>query len=295
MMGTRDFRFIFRILTCILLGFFLSGAPPALAQTQAPPAEESFVQEFGKARFGGSIGWAYYDYEESLGTIDSSYDSDGISWNLFANFMVFDRFRVGFDWEAARIDSARETWTNLPIGVLIGVQVNQTNNMEVDLDMFDLDASFSVLRSENVEFELVAGWHFLRHDFTRSSFAFQVLGFTLASTLGPVSEEVDANGPKVGVRLAGKISPQLYIDSAFNWNFLTDLTADNSLLGTIDSEGNSIRWRVALNYRVRENFDIGLSYRGLFIDVNEGQSANAILPSNKTSMNSLFAIATFRF
>ena len=161
--------------------------------------------------------------------------------------------------------------------------------------MVDLDVSYALTQSEAFDFELVAGWHFLRHDFSRSDFAFEVLSISFSQNISPVSEEVDANGLKLGVRLKGNFSPQYKFDGYFSWNILSDVKAKNSVLGTIDSEGNSIRWGILLGCSLSENVDFGLWYRGTFIDVDEGTSAIAVLPQNETTMQSLLATIRIRF
>lgn len=256
-------------------------------------AAAEHAQESGRFTMGGEIGVAYYEYQELSAGADSDFDSDGISWNLFARFKITDRIRIGLDWEAARIDKGRERWSN--IGTVLGLQVDQTNNLEVDIDMVDVDLSYAFAQSETFEFELVAGWHFLRHDFSRSNFAFEVLSISFSQNISPVSEEVDANGLKLGVRFKGIFSPQYKFDGYFSWNILSDVEADNSVLGRVDSKGNSIRWGILWGYSMSDNVELGLRYRGTFIDVDEGTSAIAVLPQNETTMQSLLATIRIRF
>lgn len=277
-----------------VLGLMLLCLAPAAA-SGATMGEADFRESFRDARFGGSIGAALYDYEESFSATGSNFDSSGIAWNLFLDVEIAKRVRIGVDWEATRISSATERWTNLPVGTLVGTQVNQTNNLKADIDMFDFDLSYVIFRSEKAELELIGGWHVLRHDFSRSNFAFQVAGFTINSTLGPVDEEVFAHGPKAGVRFAGGLPPRFFIDASFFVNFLVDVQADNSLLGTVDSDGYSMRWRLALMYQMTEESSVGLAYRGTFIKINQGRSASAILPRNETLISSIFLKFQFRF
>lgn len=69
----------------------------------------------------------------------------------------------------------------------------------------------------------------------------------------------------------------------------------NRALGTADSEGNSIRWRVNLGYHISKNVNLGVSCRGMVLDVDEGKSASRIIPNSKTEMQGLLFRATFRF
>ncbi|MDA1000547.1 MAG: hypothetical protein O2807_08545 [bacterium] len=277
-----------------ILGLLLMCLAPAAAYG-APAVEANFREKLRGGRFGGSIGAASYDYEESFSATNSSFDSSGIAWNLFADAEIVERVRIGVDWEAARISSGTERWTNLPVGTLIGAQVNQTNSLKAEIDMVDLDLSYVLFRNEKAELEIVVGWHVLRHDFNRSNFAFQVAGSTINSTLGPVDEDVFAHGPKAGIRFAGGLPPRLFVDAAFFVNTLTSVRADNSLLGQVDSDGYSLRWRVGLMYQMNDIFSVGVAYRGTYIEVNQGKSGNVILPHNETLMSSVFLRFHFRF
>jgi hypothetical protein len=262
--------------------------PGAAAEPVAEPVKES-----KGLTIGGEIGVAYYEYQELSAGADSDFDSEGPAWNLFARYKITDRIRIGLDWEAARINKDGERWSN--VGTIAGLSVDQTNDLEVDIDMVDLDVSYALAQSDTLEFELVAGWHFLRHDFSRSKFALEVLSISFSENISPVSEDVDANGMKLGARLKGNFSPRYRFEGDFSWNFLHDVEADNSLLGKVDSEGNSFRWSILLGYSLSEKVELGLRYRGTFIDVDEGRSAIAVLPRNETKMHSFLATVKVRF
>ncbi|MBI3125971.1 MAG: hypothetical protein HYZ11_00015 [Candidatus Tectomicrobia bacterium] len=252
-------------------------------------------KEWGKVlRLSGEIGPAAYRYEEHFGATSSRFESEGVSWTLLGELELLPPLGVGAALEVTRIGRDIETWSNLPAGTVIGTQVDQTNDTQVDVGMLDIYASLAVVRAASLELEFLAGWHFLRHRFERSNFAFQVSGFTIHSILGPVSEDVSADGPSLGARLTAKYNG-FVLGGGLQWAYLPNLRAENSLLGNIESEGNSLRWRLGLGYRAREWLELGLSYRGTYIEVEEGRSVNAVLPNNRTYINSIFFQAEIRF
>ena len=62
-----------------------------------------------------------------------------------------------------------------------------------------------------------------------------------------------------------------------------------------DSEGNSIRWRVNLGYHISKNVDLGVSCRGMILDVDQDRFTSLVIPNNKTEMQGLLFRATIRF
>ena len=159
--------------------------------------------------------------------------------------------------------------------------------------MVDIEATYLFARVPSVELGVVLGWHFYRQDFTRSNFTFDPT--TSGIAFQPASEEHRGNGPMVGIRFDANPSPSWSLRVGADWARIFDAEVKNRALGTADTEGNSIRWRVNLGYHISKNVDLGVSYRGMVLDVDQDRSAAQIIPNSKTEMQGLLFKATFRF
>ena len=133
-----------------------------------------------------------------------------------------------------------------------------------------------------VDWALSWGWHFYLQDFNRSNFTLDPITFGIA--FQPASEDHRGSGPKIGIRFDANPYPSWSLRVAADWIRIIDAEAQNRALGTTDSEGNSIRWRVNLGYHISKNVDIGVSYRGMVLDVDQDRSASLVIPNNKTEM-----------
>lgn len=267
----------------------------AASGIHAAPTTELPKFESRALRFqaGGGIGRPVLTYKEKSSGANSRYESSGIGWTLFGRMDFLEVFHLGADWEAARIGTRRETFRG--IGTVNGQSVNQRNDLDIDLDLLDLNLGFALIRMPHYELQVVSGWHFYRSNFTRRNFAFEISDIVLPAGLSPVSEDVRGNGPKLGLLIEANPSSRWFWSGGFTWNRLTSIKADNSALGNINSDGNSIRWRLEGGFRLLPNVALSLQYRGLLVRVNEGRNETAVLPDNETLMHTLLMQLAVRF
>jgi len=269
----------FVILTAVLV------APRADAQTVLP-ADDRFV-------LGLRTGFQHFSYTEKIGAIESSYDSVGPALGLSAHFRILDRLRLNLDLLGTFIQENTETWKNL--GTVAGLPISQQNEMDVNFAVFDIDASYSFLKTSRFDWALALGWHYYQENFTRSNFRFLVATIVIPVNILPVSEDVTGQGIKFGTTLRFMATDKLSLQGGFAYYSLYDVQADNSRLGKVGSDGDAFRWRVALDYFVARNFTLETGYEGHFINVSQGRSARAILPRNETRAHTFLVGLGIRF
>jgi hypothetical protein len=267
---------------------------PVLAVGSPGPAEgQTILPTDARFVLGVRAGVQAFNYQEHIGNTDSDYDSVGPAIGVTGSLKLIDRLRLNVDYLGSYIQEDTETWDN--IGTVAGFTVNQQNEMDVSFHVFDVDVSYSLVKTPQVEWAVALGWHSYAEDFTRSNFRFLVSTLTLFSAIGPVSEDVRGQGVKIGTTLGVRATPNLLIGGGFAWYGLYDVEADNSALGTVESDGYALRWRATVDYAINAMVTVGLGYEGHYISVEQGQSAIAILPRNETMAHTFTAAVGLRF
>jgi len=250
------------------------------------PGDERFV-------LGVRAGVQALTYHEHLGNVDSDYNSTGPAIGISGSFKLIDRLRLNLDYLGSFIQEDTETWRNL--GTIAGFTVNQQNETKVTFHALDLDLSYSVVKTPQVEWAVSAGWHYYIEDFTRSNFRFLVASLTIPTRISPVTEDVTGQGLKIGTTVGFRAGPKWLIGAGLAGYYLYDVKADNSALGTINSDGLALRWRVSADYIVNSTVTVGVGYDGHFISVERANGSRATLPKNETLANTLSATLGIRF
>ena len=270
-----------------LIAFILGVAAVGAASAQTIlPTDARFV-------LGVRAGVQAFNYQEHLSSTDSDYDSSGPAIGVTGSLKLIDRLRLNVDYLGSFIQEDTETWRN--IGTFAGIVVNQQNEMDVDFHVFDVDVSYSLVKTPQVEWAIGLGWHYYIEDFTRSNFRFVVSTLTLFSPIGPVSEDVRGQGVKLGTTLGFRPTPNLLVGAGFAGYWLYDVEAENSVLGKVDSDGYALRWRATVDYLINAMISVGIGYDGHYISIEQGRSAIAILPKNETLAHTFTAAVGFRF
>jgi len=275
------------VLLALLASTTLAVAPSGGADAQTIlPTDARFV-------LGVRAGIQAFNYQEHIGNTDSDYDSVGPAIGVTGSLKLIDRLRLNVDYLGSYIQEDTETWNN--IGTFAGFTVNQQNDMDVSFHVFDVDVSYSLVKTPQVEWAVALGWHYYAEDFTRRNFRFLVSTLTLFSPIGPVSEDVRGQGVKIGTTVGFRPTPNLLIGGGLAWYGLYDVEADNSVLGTVESDGYALRWRATVDYAINAMVTVGLGYEGHYISIEQGQSAIAILPRNETMAHTFTAAVRLRF
>lgn len=263
----------------------LSGVGTAAAQTILP-SDERFV-------LGARVGVQAFNYQEHIDSTDSDYNSIGPAIGLSGSLKIIDRLRLNVDYLGSFLQEDTETWKN--IGTFAGFIVDQQNEMDVSFHVFDIDVSYSIVKTPQFEWALGVGWHYYAEDFNRSNFRFLISTLTLFSAIGPVSEDVRGQGIKLGTTLGFRATPNLLLGAGLAWYSLYDVEADNSALGKVESDGYALRWRATVDWVINPTVSLGIGYEGHYISIEQGQSAIAVLPKNETMAHTLTAAIGIRF
>lgn len=276
-----------RQLGLVLVAALLATALITAAEAQTLlPSDERFV-------LGARVGVQAFNYQEHVGTTDSDYSSVGPALGVTGSFRLIDRLRLNIDYLGSFLQEDTETWRN--IGTFAGFTVNQQNDMDVSFHVLDIDASYSFVKTPQVEWAVGLGWHYYVEDFTRSNFRFVVSTLTLFFPIGPVSEDVRGQGVKLGTTLGFRVTPKILVGGGLAWYGLYDVKVDNSALGNVESDGYALRWRGTADYAITPAISVGIGYEGHYISVEQGQNAVATLPKNETMAHTFTATVGFRF
>lgn len=245
-----------------------------------------------------AIGAGVISYSEKVTALglggDSDFDEPVGIVRLVGRARIAGNLFAALGWQGSFTFNGTETWPG--IGTFAGLPVTQTNDLNITQHLVDGFVGYTWTPWSGFSLEPTVGWHYLRQEFDRSSFAFAVAGITFPSAIGPVSEDFQGHGPLLGLDASlGGLPFGLGVDAGAQFVYLVDLDADNSLLGTIGgSDGHSWRWHVDLTLPVGR-FDIGLGYYGQYQLINTQTSAIAILPENSTQVHVLQAVARIPF
>lgn len=245
------------------------------------------------------VGVAFLSYEQEISDIiglggeDTDYSGVGPAVEVSARFHATKRVSLGVDWQAAFIGSDTETSDN--IAIIAGSLVDQRNDLEVVQHLIDVLAQYTFGPTTRWEIKPFAGWHWLLQDFERSNFLLDVAEITIPVDLAPVSEDFRGHGPLLGTEVSYRAVPEkLEILGDARVVRIVDMTADNSLLGEVESDGWSYRWAVGVARPVGPG-SLGLRYQGQFQRIDQSSSAVAVLPENETWVHAFFLTATLTF
>ena len=300
----------------VLSGFIVPRAVGLLSALSLFVFSLSYVESAEKAltkrlAIRAGLGWSVLSYTEKISGLvsipgnDSDFRSAGLALEAGARLRIFDKLFLGADYQGSFIGRDTETWDNIgtvvdPADASAVLLVDQQNELKVTQHLIDVLAQYAWSPTSGVLIQPLIGWHWLRQDFTRSIFRFNVSDITFLNNLGPVSEDFRGSGPLIGVELSHWVYPRK--DLAYSVELfggtrfvqIINFTADNSLLGKVESDGWSSRWElgVAWNWDL---FRLEVKYRGLFQRIDEASNSIGTLPENETWVQAYFFSAVMRF
>ncbi|MGH7323242.1 MAG: hypothetical protein ACREJ9_01185 [Candidatus Rokuibacteriota bacterium] len=269
-----------RMIARTLLGSLLvvAGWPScAVGQDAMAPPRDIF-------RLGVRAGVQLFSYEEREAAVRSEYDTAGLALGLTGMLRLGDRFRITGDYLGAFLAESSETWRDVDTPFGVGTQ---HNDLSLDFHVLDLDLGYSVLKRDGFEWAIVAGWHAYWLGFERGNFTITTATVIIGAPGLSVTEDVAGQGVKLGTVLEARVAPRVWVEAGFAGYYVYDVDVENSALGSLESEGHALRWRLALDYFLNPRVTLGAGYEGHFIHVDRATSAIAILPENKTWAHTL--------
>jgi hypothetical protein len=227
-------------------------------------------------------------------TVKSAWDSRGFAFNGEVAYTLA-RFPLHLQLGFLTFQSSTDTEETRVNGVL-----TQTQDLDENFDLLTPAVGCVLRLGRGVRLTPLVGWEFQWIKQTRENFVMQ--GIPLALT---VTEDIDANGPLVGFRLAANLTERLRVRLQYSHTFLTALEAENSFakeagFGKFESDGDIDRVNVGLEYHIAKPVGLGFSYQFLRNTRAESsvQTINgmaAVLPSAEHVFHAGFVRVTIRF
>jgi hypothetical protein len=211
------------------------------------------------------------------------------------------------EWESLGVALAAEaayTWPRFPLRGQLGFTTFQsstdTEKVRIDGQLTqtqDLDESFYLLtpalgyevRLGRVRVTPLVGWEFQWIEQTREN----------------STEDIDANGPLLGIRVSADLTEALSVSLHYAHTFLSTLEAENSLFRALgfqpaESEGDIDRVSVGIEYHMAPPVSVGLSYQFLRNQRDESSvqvlnGSALVLPSAEHIVHAGFVRLTVRF
>jgi hypothetical protein len=272
-----------RLATALAMAVLLVIAPGRWAAAEGPAPVTATEDRF---RLTGRVGLQVLGYQEEFGDIESEYTSVGPALGVAGSLRLTERVRVGGEYLGAFLPEEEERWDDRRL-----VVTEQTNDLKVGFHVLDVDIGYALVRTPQVEWRVVGGWHYYVQDFTRSRFR---RGDAIQS-LGPVNEEVRGQGAKLGTALEGRLGERLGMTAQVAGYYLYRVDVDNARLGAFESEGVALRGGAGVEYLLTPRLALGVGWDGHFIAVDRTHNARGILPENRTVAHTVSGRVTLRF